>query len=40
MLLKGKGVKTTTLDPNGIETENGLSKLLEKEGVREILGID
>lgn len=40
LMLKNKGIKTTTLDSNGIETENGLSTLLEKEGAKEAIGID
>ena len=32
-MLKNSGIKTTTLDSKGIETENGLSTLLDKPGV-------
>lgn len=35
--LKGRGVKTTTIDKEGIETELGLSKLLEKEEIHLVL---
>lgn len=36
--LKLRGVKTTNLDSNGIENENGLSSLLENAEVTEIFG--
>ena len=38
--LKRRGVKTTTLDSEGIETEIGLSALLEKGEVDKIFGDD
>ena len=38
--LKYRDIKTTTLDKNGIETENGLSTLMQIEEVNEILGED
>lgn len=38
--LKQRGVKTTTLDAEGIENEIGLSALLEKAPVKEIFGED
>ena len=38
--LKEAGVKTTTLDPRGIETENGLSALMEMDEAKTIFGED
>jgi hypothetical protein len=38
--LKHRDIKTTTLDRNGIETENGLSTLMQIEDVNKILGED
>jgi hypothetical protein len=38
--LKSRGVKTTTLDPNGIENENGLSALMELPETKQIFGED
>ena len=38
--LKQAGVKTTTLDSQGIETENGLSSLMELPKTKEIFGED
>ena len=38
--LKQDGIKTTTLDSNGIETENGLSWLMELPKAEEIFGED
>ncbi len=38
--LKMAGEKTSTLDSNGIETENGLSTLIQKETVKKIFGED
>lgn len=38
--LKRAGVKTTTLDSNGIETENGLSSLMELPEIKQIFGED
>jgi len=38
--LKGAGIKTTNLDKNGIENENGLSALMELPEVTEIFGED
>lgn len=40
LLLKQNGVKTSTIDSFGIETECGLSTLLEREKAKEILGED
>lgn len=38
--LKQAGVKTTTLDPRGIETENGLSALVELGAAKQVFGED
>ncbi|MGZ8159445.1 MAG: DUF4209 domain-containing protein, partial [Methylobacter sp.] len=38
--LKQAGVKTSNLDKNGIETENGLSTLMENSEVDTIFGED
>lgn len=38
--LKAVGVKTTTLDKEGIETENGLSTLMENPEVNQVFGED
>lgn len=38
--LKAAGVKTTTLDQNGIETENGLSTLIALPEAQKVLGPD
>jgi hypothetical protein len=38
--LKQAGVKTSTLNPNSIETENGLSTLMENSEVNTIFGED
>jgi tetratricopeptide (TPR) repeat protein len=38
--LKNAGVKTTTLNTDGLETENGLSKLIELPEVTQIFGED
>lgn len=38
--LKGAGAKTTTLDPNGIENENGLSTIIELPEAAAIFGED
>ncbi len=38
--LKAAGVKTTKIDPNGIENENGLSALIEIAEVRQLCGED
>lgn len=40
VLLKRAGEKTTTLDGEGIETENGLSTLLDIPKAKEVLGTD
>lgn len=40
LILKNAGIKTTTLDSEGIETENGLSALLDKPEAPEALGDD
>ena len=40
MALKDNGVKTSTIDAQGIETENGLSKLLDKPEAKEIFDED
>jgi len=37
ILLKQNGIKTTTLDSNGIETENGLSTLLDNPDIEKSL---
>lgn len=39
-LLKQENIKTTTIDRNGIETENGLSTLLENEELSNLIGED
>lgn len=38
--LKQAGIKTTNLDPNGIENENGLSTLMDHHKVEDIFGED
>ena len=38
--LKAAGVNTTNLDPNGVETENGLSTLIDQPAVSKIFGDD
>lgn len=35
--MKEKGIKTSTIDKDGIETENGLSTLLDNEKITEVL---
>lgn len=37
---KNNGIHTTTIDPHGIESENGLSTLLNHERAEEVLGED
>jgi hypothetical protein len=38
--LKSRGVKTTNLDNNGIENENGLSALMELPEIKQVFGED
>lgn len=38
--MKAAGLKTSNTDPEGIENENGLSTLLDVEGVDEVFGVD
>lgn len=37
MIMKQSGLKTTTLDSNGIETENGLSALLDNPDIEKVM---
>jgi hypothetical protein len=40
VILKQENIQTTILDPQGIETEKGLSKLFEEEKLNDLIGKD